>query len=112
VSSVLPFGAEQVRVNATTFEIVSQSFVHQPTIQKQSGARIPTTLFQEKRSAPISALLYAWADEINRPLISGSEFTIVHNPLAANPLPLGYVPFGTEYWLDSGRLHWAAREAS
>jgi hypothetical protein len=105
VSSVLPFGAEQLHIDTTTLEIVNQSFAYQPSVEKRSGAQVRTTLFQDPVSAPISALLYAWADEINRPDIPGTNFTIVHNPLAVNPVPLGYFPFGTEYWFQHGQLH-------
>lgn len=105
VSSVLPFGAEQVRVDSTTLEVIDQSFAYQSSVEKLSGAKVQTTLFQDPMSAPISALLYAWADEINRPEIPGSSFVIVHNPLANNPVPLGYFPFGTEYWFEDGQLH-------
>jgi len=109
VSSVLPFGAEQVHLDVTMLQVIGQSYAHQPSVRKESGALVATTLFQEPASAPISALLYAWADEINRPSFPGSEFIIVHNPLAANPLPLGYFPFGSEYWFEHGKLHFERR---
>jgi hypothetical protein len=56
--------------------------------------------------APISALLYAWADEVNRARVPGREFVVLHNPLATNPLPRGTFPFGREYWFEDGQLHW------
>jgi len=110
VSSVLPFGAEQVHLDATTLQVIGHSFLHQPSVRKESGAQVSTTLFQDPSSAPISAVMYAWADEINRPDFPGSEFVIVHNPLAANPLPLGFFPFGTEYWFRDGKLNFNHQE--
>jgi hypothetical protein len=110
VSSVLPFGAEQVHLDAMSLQVIGHSFMHQPSVRKESGAQVSTMLFQDPASSPISALLYAWSDEINRPVSPGSEYIIVHNPLAANPLPLGYFPFGTEYWFQGEKLHFQKRE--
>lgn len=105
VSSVLPFGPEQVHLDRESLEVVGESFAYQPTVAKLAGKPVPTTLFQDSHSAPISALLYAWADEINRPSHPGSEFMVVHNPMATNPLPRGFFPFGREYWYDEDKLH-------
>jgi type I restriction enzyme S subunit len=105
VCAVLPFGPEQVHIDRESLEIVGESFAYQPTIAKQSGTEVPTTLFQDAQSAPISALLYAWTDEGNRAAVPGHEFVTIHNPLAANPLPRGFFPFGREYWFED-QLYW------
>ncbi|HEX9870723.1 MAG TPA: hypothetical protein VGC99_19435, partial [Candidatus Tectomicrobia bacterium] len=74
------------------------------SIEKKSGEIVSTNVFLDPEYASMSAVLYSSVDALNRPKVLGSDFILVHNPLARNPLPLGFFAFGVEYWKDNNEL--------
>ena len=52
----------------------------------------------------ISALIYSRADCANRPSRLGDDFICVHNPNARNPLPIGFLGRGLEYFALADKL--------
>jgi len=59
--------------------------------------------FEDETHNGISAVIYCNAHLINSPLVPtkmGENFVVVHNPLAKNPLPTGFFPFGEEWIKD------------
>lgn len=63
---------------------------------------MPTVFFEDETFSGISAIVYSAENILNSPRDSedmGEDLVIVHNPLAANPLPQGFFPFGSEYRL-------------
>ena len=71
------------------------------SIAKRPGVEIPTGNFLDPDYACVSALIgcaACYADEATLAKFAGQPpFFIVHNPLAANPLPLGWLPNAIEY---------------
>jgi hypothetical protein len=62
-------------------------------------------VFLDESSADVSALLGSCSDELNRPDVPGADFVLIHNPMAATPLPRGWLPVGHEYWVEGEELH-------
>jgi hypothetical protein len=68
---------------------------------------VPTTLFTSEEYAHISALLSCNSDAGNHPDTPdgiGSDFTLIHNPYARNPLPPGLLPSGREYIVENDHV--------
>lgn len=57
-------------------------------------------------------MIHSAVDVFNGTSAMGREFVTVHNPHAINPLPLGLLKLGTEYWAEQqmlrGRRWWMA----
>ncbi len=104
--AVFGLGNEQIHIDIESGRIVGRSWTHQGEVKKILGATVGSRLFLSPESAPISAVMYSYTDECNRPLRPGADFIIVHNPSAENPLPRGFFPFGIEYWVEGDQLKW------
>ena len=110
VRCLFPFGHEVIEISRTSGQVVGRRHEHRPDVIKQSGATVPTTGFETPGWSKISAVIHSPVDVFNGPKRIGSDFVIVHNPHAQNPLPLGFLKLGTEYWVEGesirGRRWW------
>jgi type I restriction enzyme S subunit len=97
--AVLPIGRYAVTINTQTMEAVGEGHQFRAEIEG-----VETTFFADEKYAFISAVLFSYADICNKPEVWGNDFVIVHNPLAKNPLPRGWLRLGREFWVDGGRL--------
>lgn len=97
VRSVFPIGDLQVSVDTKTFEFTDTSYTHKPEVTRKSGAAVSTNLFTDEEYKYLSAILYSNVNSINTPKIFGSDYIIVHNPLAVNKLPTNFINRGLEY---------------
>lgn len=108
VRSLFPVGKEKLVVN-TKSESSSIHFDFQPAVTKKSGAEIPTDIFLDGKHENISAVVFSYSDCCNRPA-KGNDWIVIHNPLAKNPLELGFFPYKREYWVETVEncsiLHW------
>lgn len=104
VRAVYPVGSEFIRWDAATRRVVAHSLHRRESIEKSSGSSVPTSAFLSEEYSGISALVFSCVNAFNprRPL--GFDFTVVHNAGARNPLPLGFIPFWLEYWVEAGKL--------
>lgn len=95
LSSVFPIGNEFVQVRRDTLEVVGQG--HEPSFKiERAGGAIPRTAFLDELFAPISALLWSRVSIGNmrrgeRPL------SLIHNPMARNPLPQRWGTWDREF---------------
>ena len=104
VSSLLPFGSPVITMSRDTLEVIDSSYAYQGHVAKTSGTQIPTTSFLNSEYADISAVIYSNVDVLNFPENLGHGLLLFHNPLARNPLPLGFLQCGVEYWVDDDEL--------
>ena len=66
------------------------------------GKQLRTDYFIDSKYAHISAVLFSYSnigDSIETSDL-GRDFFMIHNPLAANPLPLGSFKCGIEYQVE------------
>ncbi|MGA7953899.1 MAG: hypothetical protein WCA07_10310 [Gloeobacterales cyanobacterium] len=96
VKSLLPLGNPTITVNSQTSAIIDSSYAYQDSVSKASGIQIETTHFVNPEYSGISAVIYSHVDVFNL----SHEMLLFHNPLARNPLPLGFLRSGYEYWFD------------
>ncbi len=98
IKSVLPFGNLRYEFDISTKKIIRAYYAHRSVISKQSGSEVSTDVFLDDHYAGISAILYSDANAANHPATIGSEFILIHNPTAKNPLRRGHFKFGIEFW--------------
>jgi type I restriction enzyme S subunit len=69
-----------------------------------SGAPVDSDLFLSPKRAGLSAVLYTEHHVQNWPELrgraAGSDFRLFHNPFAATPLAIGFIPRGEEWGVD------------
>jgi hypothetical protein len=101
VRTLFPIGHLQYRVNVDTLEVVDSSYTFEGSVKKVKGTEIPTDGFlsREKMSG-VSAVLYSCVNAVNRTSVLGGDFMLVHNPNAACPIPLRYLPVAAEFTFD------------
>lgn len=104
VKSVLPFGDEYFNINIETKRVIDRGYFYQPFIKKVNESEVSKTLFQDEKYSGISGIIFSVVDIFNMPEIMGKEFIFIHNPLAKNPLPRGWLRSGREYWAEDSQL--------
>ncbi len=79
------FGIGHIVLNMKTGK---KTWSPKPEIQKSSGKSVPLGYFLDKKYEGISAIIYETHNVLTLSLLSpGSNFIVVHNPLAKNPIP-------------------------
>lgn len=114
LSALFPLGDRFVTIDRSTLEIVDTGFRYRGRLIKQSGSEVRTTLFASEDYAYLSAVLYSNSDAGNHPAEVaniGSDFTIIHNPFAKNPIPCGVLPSGRDYLVENEYLVCRTRPA-
>lgn len=104
VRAVYPFGYEQIHFDTRTLDAVGRSFQYRDTIYKLSGADVSTRIFEDPHFAGISGVLYSAVDVWNYPSPLAGDFVLVHNELATNPIPRGFLRAGLECWVENQTL--------
>jgi len=107
VSALFPLGERFVTIDRNTMEVIDTGFGYRGKLIKQSGSEVPTTLFTSDDYRCISAVLYSNSDAGNHPSALadvGSDFTVIYNPFAKNPMPRGVLPSGRDYVVENEHL--------
>lgn len=104
VKALLCVGNLVVHLDRETGNQVGLHADYPDRINNLKGASIKTDVFLSPSYAHISAVVYSYADWINVPSEPGKEFMLVHNPMATNPLPRGWLSAGKEYWMEGSEL--------
>jgi hypothetical protein len=103
--SGLPFAVETVfPIGPVAFPITSEgkadgepANIPRPTILNQNNAMVSTNSFLDPHYAHVSAIMGYWKKD----MLHGSlSLTLVHNPLATNPLPRAILGAKKEYVAD------------
>lgn len=104
VKAVLPVGDTKFWLSRGSKKLISREINYQASIDKSNGASIHKEFFLDKKYSDISAVIYSFAHAgMPSPLRKsqrGCDFFTVHNPLATNPLPQGFINCGIEYFVD------------
>lgn len=112
IRTLLGIGWPVLHVDPRTGEATGQSWGQKNNVRKRNGATVAATGFLTGDLALVSAVLFSNATPWNatpdpdwpgtgQP---GCDFVVVHNPMAANRLPVGCLPANTEYRIDQNRL--------
>ena len=91
VRSLLPFGHQVLHLDRESLQMDSSRYSYQGNIVKLSGKSPETTSFLNPKFSGISAVIYSCRDAFNYPTEISKDLLLFHNPLAVNPLPLGFL---------------------
>ena len=106
IQAFLPIGSPTVRINPKTLET---SFSHQyrEAIKKDNGNSVSTNAFYDPEYSGISAVIHSIFDVARYCYGStgwGSDFEVLHNPSATNPLPFELIHWCKYRYLLDGQL--------
>lgn len=104
IQAVLPFGSQTISKIWEKPEELTVGYSYRPEIIKQSKCGVLTNIFQRKEYEGISGVIFSRSDIFNIHRKMGSDFIFVHNPLAQNKLPEGWLRVGYEYRVSGNSL--------
>jgi len=100
VRALLGVGNHVLLLNEGSGDVMGHYLHPDDTTYNAKGAPIKTDVFMDPAYAHISAVLYSCCDWLNVPTDPGGDFILIHNKIANNPLPMGWLSKGLEYWRD------------
>jgi len=106
VQAVLPFGSPTMSFEWDDQENSRSGYDHRPQIEKFSGAPVSTRIFLEEKYRGISGIIFSRVDIHQFRTPFGNDFIFVHNPLATNKLPEGWLRVGREYRFEDDSLQY------
>ncbi len=94
--AVFSIGPYQLQINRETLKVIERGHQVRFHIEKPNGALVPASMFLDPRFSAVSAI---WAVELDGSSIIGNRepTAVIHNPLATNPVPLGFLNADDEY---------------
>jgi hypothetical protein len=93
--AVYPAGATTIEIDRATGKSVRSFKSIRPNVQNANGSLVPTTTFLDPANAAISAVIGYSSDRSAGPQLSAD---VVHNHLAARPVPLGLLGSDNTEW--------------
>jgi len=105
VKAVFPFGDERYVLQCATQDAIFAGHTYRAALTKSSGSPVATDIFDDLEYSSISAVLFSGSNVSNPPDVGGSDFVLVHNPLASAPLKAGWLKQGREFTAVDGKLH-------
>ena len=106
---MLPIGETVLVVKPYSDEAPHVEVPRRDCIKKANSAEVSTTVFLEPRSACVAGLLFVSQAVWNLRWKAEEALRILHNPVAAAPLPRGTIPGRCELWLENGVLQHRGR---
>jgi hypothetical protein len=106
VEAVFPIGPIAFPINPDGKPDGEPANVPRYTVQKPNNSLVPTDNFLNPSYANVSAIVGFWRKDM---LNEGILLTVVHNPLAAVPLPRGVLSAHREYVADEEGDHYGLR---
>lgn len=94
--AVFPIGPYQLQINRETLKVVERGHQVRFHIENRNKALVPTSMFLDPHFAAVSAI---WANEFDGSSAIGNQerSVVVHNPLAMNSVPVGFLNADDEY---------------
>ena len=98
LKAVFPLGQLQFLFDRDTRKLTGSQHQFRPNIDKLSGAEVSTNLFASEQCNGISAVLHSYSNAcMTAQPLGEADFLVIHNPLAANPLPRKLIRSRREY---------------
>lgn len=96
VEAAFAVGPITIIINRETMAQSGSGHEHRPIIRKPNGAAVPAYTFLDPAFRPVSAI---WATDVDETWVIGNmkPMAVVHNPIAANPIPAGLLPAHDEF---------------
>lgn len=97
LQAAFPIGNAFITISRDTLETVGSGYHFRPQVQKAGGSSVDTGVFLHEGYQGLSGLLVSRVDVVNNPPKLGEDFQMVHNPVAAVPLPTSFRLPGTYF---------------
>ena len=110
VQALYGFGDPFDTINIDSLQIINQGYRKRESLKKQNNAEVFANVFINGTYPELTGVLYSNTEAFNLPPSLGSDFIFVHNLTANHSIPLGWLPVGTEYWVEDQTL-WFKRYA-
>jgi hypothetical protein len=104
VQAVLPIGLPVHWVNLDDPKNSGSGYDHRSVIKRASGSSVPTDTFLQPGHEGLSGMLGSGVGIGTYPPEMGADFVFVHNSLARNKLPAGWLNRGREYRVEGDHL--------
>lgn len=102
--SISAFGPRYYTFDNNTMKFLESGFKYEDTITKSAGKEVRKDIISQEKYSTISGFLYSNVKPLNRPNNMTDDFIFVHNPLAINPIPLGFFKMGMEYYKSENKF--------
>jgi hypothetical protein len=102
--AISQFGDQYFTFSKENFEIIDQGYHFEDSVSKSSGTVINKNVIENEEYNFISGFLYSCADPLNRPENMGDDYILIHNPIAINKLPIGFLKLGREFYREENQL--------
>lgn len=108
LSAVFPIGDEFIRVDRDNLHVIERGF-HGSFEIERTGPHIPRTAFLDDQFCHVSGLIWSRIsignmNRIERPL------TLIHNPVARNPMPQGWGVWDREFIATQNGESWTVTD--
>jgi hypothetical protein len=103
LQAAFPLGTPYIALDADTGKAVETGYQFRDSIDKVSGAEVPTGVFLQNEYASVSGLLCSRVDVVNQPADMGSDFQLVPNPTATVSLPTEFRLKGTYFFVEHAK---------
>ncbi len=104
VKAVLGVGNYFSQIDINTLKTVNDGYQKRDVIKKKNNSPVFTNTFLSGDFPEISGVIYSNTDLWNLPDSLGENFLFVHNLKPNNPINLGWLPTGNEYWVEDDKL--------
>jgi type I restriction enzyme S subunit len=104
LQALLPIGDLTVMLNRSTREIEDRFYAAREKILKSNTAPVSTQPLLNTDFGFVSAVLHSSVDCVNRPTVLGADFSVLHNPLATQPLAPLTFDWCDQYFYNDGIL--------
>ncbi|MDC0294653.1 hypothetical protein OAK98_04580 [Mariniblastus sp.] len=94
MKAVYALGNQGGLINTESGEIEYEEIQRKPTITKSSGSSVSTNIFEDEAYKGISAIIYSRSNGGNGPIELGTDFKILINPIASNPIDTNWLEVG------------------
>lgn len=96
VEAVFPVGPHQIRLAKETLDVVGGGHQYRTFVNNKNAAKVQLLTFTNPAYSAVSAI---WGVDFNGGAAIGNSepAVVVHNPFAANPVPLRFLPADAEY---------------
>jgi hypothetical protein len=100
LQAAFAIGNPYAAIDPKTMKIIKTGYQFRDSIQKASGATVPTGVFHQSDYAGLSGLLCSRVDVATQPEKLGTDFQLVPNPKARAPLWTEFRLRGTYFRID------------
>lgn len=99
--ATLPIGPYALQIDSKSLQVVDRGHQYRPFLLNKNNSEVSTKLFFNPQYKGISAI---WALDLNGSSAIGNPepIALVHNPNAASPVPIAFLPSQTEYMVMVG----------